>query len=100
MPPPLPGSNLRLGVGEVASLVDGAGNGQSGEPRVLPSKRVDRHADEFVHVADVVGEEDELLEMLWRSAGVVPQPGKAEVGAGAVEQRQRAAGPVAGDPNA
>src|SRR5215207_9861299 len=41
-----------------------------------------------------------MLEMLRRGAGVVPQPGEAEVGARSVEQRQRTRLRAGTDPQA
>src|SRR5438045_9526279 len=60
------------------------------KPRVIAAQSVDRYSDELVDVADIVGEEHEMLEMLGRSAGVMPQPGEAEVRARTIEQSERA----------
>ena len=87
--PPLAGGDLRLGVVEFAALVDRARDRQRGKARVLASKAVDRDGDELVDVAHIVGEQHEALEMLRRRAGVMLQPGQAEVGAGPIEQGQR-----------
>ena len=90
MPTPLACRDLRFGIGQLAGLVDRAGDRQAGEARILAPQRIDRDADELIHVADIVGEQDELLEMLGRRAGVVPQPRQAEIGARPVEQGERA----------
>ena len=71
MPPPLAGGDLRFGVGQLAGLVDCTGNRERQVSTVLPAKRIDRNTNEFIDVANVVGEEDEVLEMLCRSAGVM-----------------------------
>src|SRR5260221_77088 len=89
VPPPLARSDLSLGVGKLVEFVKGARYRQGREARVLAPKRVDRNADEFVDVADVVGEQDELLEMLGRRSGIVTQPRETEVGARPVEQSER-----------
>ena len=47
-------------------------------------------ADELVDIAMIVGEQDVLLEMLDRGAGIVAQAGQREIGAQRVEQRERA----------
>ena len=48
-----------------------------------------RPVDKFIDIAVVVGEQDEALEMLCAGAGVVRQPGEAEIGPKPVEQRER-----------
>ena len=62
---------------------------QRGVAAVRAPQLLDRQADELVDVADIVGEQHEVLEMLGRRAGVVAQPGEAEIGARPVEQRER-----------
>ena len=44
---------------------------------------------EFIDIAVVVGEQDVALEVFCRGAGVVHQPRQAEIGAQAIEQRER-----------
>src|SRR5438445_11719609 len=90
VPPPAPGGDLRLGVGQLAGLIDRAGNRQRLERTILAAQRVDREADELVDVADVIGEEDKVLEMLGGCAGVMLEAREAEVGARGVEQSERA----------
>jgi hypothetical protein len=46
-------------------------------------------AHELVHIAGVVGEQHERLEMLHRGAGVVPQTRQREIRAQRIEMRQR-----------
>ncbi len=89
VPAPRTRGDLRLGVRRMLAVVIAAGNGQRRVRAVRPAQLVDREAHELVDVADVVGEQDEVLEMVGVGAGVVLQPRKAEVGARAVEQRQR-----------
>ena len=48
-----------------------------------------RPVDEFVDIAVVIGEQHEVLEIIDPGAGVMRQPGQAEIGAQPVEQRQR-----------
>ena len=86
---PLPRRDLRLGVGQLARLVQRARHRQRREARVLPPQRVDCDTDELVDVADIVGEQHELLEMLGGRAGVVAKPREAEVGARAIKQGER-----------
>jgi hypothetical protein len=89
VPPPLAGGDLRLCIDQLTALVQRAWNGECGESRVSTTQRIDRHPDELVDVANIIGEEHELLEMLRRSAGVMAQARETEVGARPVEQCQR-----------
>ena len=89
VPPPDAGGDLLFGVGQVAMLVDSAGDRQAGEGLSGVAQRGDREADELIDIADVVGEQHEVLEMLGRRAGVMLQPGEAEIGARRIEKRQR-----------
>ena len=100
MPPPLAGGDLRFGVGEFARLVERAGDRQRGEARILAPQRVDRDRDELVDIADIVGEQHEMLEMLGRRSGIMPQPRQAEIGARPVEQGERARLVGRADPDA
>ena len=87
------GRNLRLGIVEVTALEPPARDRERGELAVGIAQCVDRETDEFIDVADIVGEQHEMLEMLGRGAGVMLEPRQAEVGARAVEQGQ---GPALG----
>ena len=89
VPPPASRRDLRLGILELAALVERAGHREAKIRTVLASQRVDREADEFVNVPDVVGEQHPVLEMLDRRSGIVLQPGEAEIGARRVEQSER-----------
>ena len=82
--------DLRFGIDQFARFEQPAGDRQRAVRRVGLAQFVDRETDEFVDVADIVGEQDEMLEMLGRGAGVMLEPRQAEVGARGVEQRQRA----------
>ena len=63
---------------------------EAGKWAVGPPQRLNREPHELVDVANVVGEKDEVLEILWRRPRLMLQPGQAEIGSRPVEQRQRA----------
>ena len=87
---PRPGRDLRFGLGRIAGVV-ASRRAPTGRCRAVrrAAAASDRQRDELVDVAVVVGEQDELLEVLGRRPGVVLEPGEGEVGAQAVEQGQR-----------
>ena len=89
VPPPRARRDLRFRIGQMLAVVIAAGHRQAGVGAVLAAQLVDREADELVDVADVVGEQDEVLEMVGIGARVMLEPGEAEIGARAVEQGQR-----------
>ncbi len=77
-----------LGIGRVGGDHRPAGAGQA----VIGAAGLDllgAPADELVHIAVIVGEQNIGLDVLGRGAGVVAQPGQREVHPRPVEQRQR-----------
>ncbi len=88
---PRPGGDRRFGIVEIAAFEQAARDRKARERAVGSAQRIDREADEFVDVADVIGEQDEVLEIFRRGARIMFQPGQTEVGAGTVEQGEGAA---------
>jgi hypothetical protein len=81
--------NLGDRVRRVAGDEDPARGGERFIGAVLPPQLVDRPADELVDVADIVGEQQVALRVLDRRAGIMAQPGEAEIDAGPVEKGER-----------
>ena len=79
MPPPGSGRDCILGVGQMLAVECPAGHRKARVCATLAPKLVNGKAHELVDVTDVVGEQDEVLEMVGIGTGVMPQPGKAEV---------------------
>ncbi len=84
-----PGSLVELHTGILGPAIEhhAAGAGEAGVETLADP--LGRPVDELVDVAVVVGEQHEALEMLGRGASVMREAGEREIGAQAIEQRQR-----------
>jgi hypothetical protein len=68
---------------------------------IAPFAELARAPDqELVHIAVIVGEQDEGLDRIGGTAGVVGQPGQGEVGARPIEEAERPPGAGLGRPQA
>ncbi len=85
-----PGAVGQQRVGIVAGLDHHAARPRDRGVTAARAELAARPADELVDVAVIVGEQDILLDVLGRRAGVVAEAGEREIGAQRVEQRQRA----------
>jgi len=92
MPPPAALHHRRDGIGRVLGHIDPAGRRKAAIRAVRLLQFVHRPTDEFVHVPDIVGEEQIALGMFGRGAGIMPQPRQAEIDARSIEQGERARG--------